>query len=78
MDELQAFMGFMILMGLAHLPSLSYYWSKDPILHYEAIASRITRTRFLEINMYRGAQKNSDTPRIINSAKKATKLLAFS
>ena len=51
-EELQAYMGFLILMGLAHLPSLSDYWSKDNIFHYSAIASRITRTRFLEISKY--------------------------
>ena len=50
-EDLQAYMGFMILMGLAHLPSLSD-WSKDPIFHYSAIASRISRTRFLEISKY--------------------------
>lgn len=42
----------MILMGLVHLPSLFDYWSKDPIFHYQMIASRITRTRFLEISKY--------------------------
>ena len=51
-DELQAFMGFMIMMGLVHLPSLSDYWSKDPIFHQSAISSRITRTRFLNIKKY--------------------------
>ena len=29
-DELKAFLGFIILMGINHLPSLNDYWSRDP------------------------------------------------
>ena len=42
--ELQAYMGFMILMGIVHLPD---YWKKDEILHYSPVASRISRDRSL-------------------------------
>ena len=51
-DEFCAFLGFMILMGLAHLPSLPDYWSKDPIFRYSMVADRISRDRFLEILRY--------------------------
>ena len=50
--ELQAFFGFMILMGLVELPALSDYWKKDHVYHYSPIADRISRTRFQEINRY--------------------------
>ena len=51
-DEMEAFFGFMILMGLVRLPSLSDYWSKEQTYHYAPIASRISRNRFMEINRY--------------------------
>ncbi len=47
--EVEAFMGFMILMGIVKLPSLSDFWSKDPTNHYSPIAERMSRTRFFEL-----------------------------
>lgn len=41
-EELQAYMGFMILMGLVKLPSIYDYWRKDEIYHYSPIALRIS------------------------------------
>ena len=43
--ELKAYFGFCILMGISQLPEIEDYWSKDPLLHYSPIASRITRER---------------------------------
>ena len=51
-EELQAYMGFMILMGLVRLPSIYDYWKKDDTYHYSPIASRITRDRFFELHQY--------------------------
>ena len=51
-DELQAYMGFMILMGLVKLPSIYDYWKKDEIFHYSPVASRISRNRFFDIHRY--------------------------
>ena len=51
-EELQAYFGFCILMGINHLPALDDYWSTDPTLHYSGIASRITRDRFRELSRY--------------------------
>ena len=51
-EELQAYFGFCILMGINHLPALDDYWSTDPTLHYSGIASRITRDRFRELSHY--------------------------
>ena len=50
--ELEAYYGFMILMGIVHLPSLCDYWKKDSIFHYSPIADKITRDRFLDIHRY--------------------------
>ena len=41
-DELRAFLGFRVLMGINHLPSLNDYWSRDPRLRYAPVADRIT------------------------------------
>ena len=51
-DEIKAYMGFMILMGLVKLPSLNDYWKKDEVFHYTPIADRISRDRFYEISRY--------------------------
>ena len=51
-QELHAYMGFMILMGLVHMPSLYDYWKKDEIFHYSPVASRISCDRFFELHRY--------------------------
>ena len=51
-EELKAYFGFMIVMGLNQLPLLFDYWRRDPIYHYSPIASRISRNRFMEISRY--------------------------
>ena len=57
--ELQAYMGFMILMGIVHMPSIYDYWRKDEIYHYSPIASRISRDRFFELHRYLHFADNS-------------------
>ena len=51
-EELKAFFGFSILMGINHLPSIDDYWSRDPHYHYAPIADRISRQRFRDISRY--------------------------
>ena len=51
-DEIKAYLGFHILMGLIHLPDLSDYWTLDECYHYFPIASRISRKRFKEIQQF--------------------------
>ena len=48
-SEILAFTGFMILMGIVHIPSIYDYWSKNENLHYHPISKRISRDRFKEI-----------------------------
>ena len=50
-DEMKAFLGFSILMGLNQLPAVKDYW-KSEYLHYSPIAGRLPRDRFLEISRY--------------------------
>ena len=57
--ELQAYMGFMVLMGLVHLPSIYDYWKEDEIFHYSPVASRISRDRFFELHRYLHFADNS-------------------
>ena len=45
--ELQAYIGFTILMGMVQLPALEDYWSKDNTFRYGMVADRISRDRFL-------------------------------
>ena len=52
MEELRAYFGFMILMGLYPRPSLSDYWKRDPFVNYAPIAERISRDRFYDISRY--------------------------
>ena len=49
--DIQALLGFSILMGIVHLPSLDY-WKRDPLFHYAPIANRISRDRFRELLLY--------------------------
>ena len=59
-EELKAFLGFSILMGVDHLPSVNDYWSRDPLLHYAPISDRIPRWRFREISWYLHFVNNED------------------
>ena len=63
-EEIRAYLGFCVLMGMTKLPDLYDYWSTTEALHNFAIASRIPRKRFLEIQRYlHFADNASITPR---------------
>ena len=51
-QEIRAYMGFMILMGINQLPEIRDYWSTNDFLHYAPIANRISRDRFEQISRY--------------------------
>ena len=51
-EELCAYMGFMLLMGIVHLPSLYDYCKNDEVYHYSPIANKISRNRFHELHRY--------------------------
>ena len=51
-EELYAYFGFLILMGMINLPSIQDYWKKDVVFNYRPLSSRISRTRFLDIHRF--------------------------
>ena len=59
LDELKAYLGFCILMGINRLPALDDYWNSDHTLRYSPIADRISRDRFREISRYLHFADNS-------------------
>ena len=61
-EELQAYLGFMMLMGIVQLPSIRDYWSNSDTFHYKPIASRISRTRFLQIHRFLHFVNNENLP----------------
>ena len=58
-EELKAYLGFCVLMGINRLPALDDYWSKDQHLNYSPVADRISRDRFREISRYLHFADNS-------------------
>ena len=67
-EDLWAFLGFALLMGINRLPLLRLYWSTDPVYHYLPI-ERITRDRFLAIWRF---LHFSSAPSPVASASSAT------
>ena len=62
MEELRAYFGFCILMGVAHLPAPDDYWSTDPSLQHSPIADRISRNHFQDITRYLRFVDNTTLP----------------
>ena len=52
LEELCAYVGFMLLMGIVHLPSIDDYWKNDEVYHYSPTAGRISHNRFRELHRY--------------------------
>ena len=61
-EEIRAYFGFMILMGINKLPEIRDYWSTHPYLHYAPVADRISRDRFEEITRYLHFADNTVLP----------------
>ena len=61
-EEIRAYLGFMILMGINRLPEIRDYWSTDLSLRYTPIADRISRDRFEEITRYLHFADNDKLP----------------
>lgn len=49
LEEMKAFIGCMIVMGIHQLPALKHYWSSDPFLRVESVASIMTANRFKKL-----------------------------
>jgi len=57
-DEMETFVGIMILMGIIKLPRFRMYW-RDYLVHQEGISAVMSRTRFLQIWLYFHLADNS-------------------
>ena len=62
-DELYAYFGFLVLMGIVSLPSIRDYWRKDETFNYSPVTSRISRSRFLDIHRFLHFVDNDSLPR---------------
>ena len=61
-DEIWVYFGFMILIGINHLPAIADCWKLDPTYRYSPIANKITRDRFVGITRYFHFVDNSTLP----------------
>ena len=61
-EEIRAYFGFYIFMGLVREPEIRDYWSNDEIFHYSPVAGRISRHRFEEISRYLHFVDNQQLP----------------
>ena len=61
-EELRAYFGFYIYMGLVREPEIRDYWSNDDTFHYSPVAGRISRHRFEEISRYLHFVDNRQLP----------------
>ena len=62
MEEMRAYLGFLILMGVVREPEIRDYWSQSDLLHYSPIANKISRNRFEEISRYFHLVDNTTLP----------------
>ena len=61
-EELKAYLGFMVVMGMNRWPEIRDYWSTDPKMNNAFISSWITRRRFEEISRYFHFVDNTTLP----------------
>ena len=58
-EDMMAFMGLVIAMGVVRLPEMDDYWSTDPIMQHPWFTSIMSRTRFKQILRYLHCADNS-------------------
>lgn len=61
-DEMEAFVGLLVLMGIVKFPRFRMYWMEDSLLHQEGVSSVMPRDRFLQIWHYFHLADNSVAP----------------
>ncbi|XP_026735864.1 piggyBac transposable element-derived protein 4-like [Trichoplusia ni] len=61
-EEIKAFLGVLIQMGIHVLPSIEDYWSSDPVLQVPEIAETMTLKRFQHIMKHLHLNDNSQMP----------------
>lgn len=61
-DEMEAFVGILVLMGIVKLPRFRMYWMEDSLLHQEGVTSVMPCDRLLQIWRYFHLADNSVAP----------------
>ena len=61
-EELKAYFGFKILMGLFPKPAVQNYWRLDPFIGYIPISERISRDRFTDLDRFLHFTNNETLP----------------
>ena len=61
-NELRAYFGFKILMGLYPKPARRDYWRQDPFVRYIPISDRISRDRFCDLDRFLHFANNETLP----------------
>lgn len=62
LEEVKAFLGIMIMMGLSPLPDADLYWSTDPFYNNPEISEVLSRTRYKKITENLHLRDNSTAP----------------
>lgn len=58
-EEMEAFIGTLILMGIVKLPRFEMYWSQDKLIHQESIKNNMLQRRLLQMWCYCHLADNS-------------------
>ena len=51
-QEVKAYLGICLIMGINNLPRLAMYWSSDPFIGNTGIQNVLTKNRFEELSQY--------------------------
>ena len=51
-EEMMAFLGLVLAIGLVNLPELSDYWSTESIMHFQWFSAVMPRARFIAIHSH--------------------------
>ena len=51
-EEMEAFVGIIIHMGIVKLPRINMYWSNNTLLHQKSVSEVMSQTRFIQIWRY--------------------------
>lgn len=58
-EEMEAFVGIIIHMGVVKLPRIKMYWSNNTLLHQKSVSEVMSQTRFIQIWRYFHLADNS-------------------
>ena len=61
-EDLIAYFGIMIVMGMVRLPALADYWKRDPLFQCTIVSESMARDRFFEIHRFLHFVDISTTP----------------